>query len=169
MAKAKAKTKQQEDFRSELAFHEREWRLQRIGWAFIALVPLLALTGLFGSGPLSDVQVSVDGVGTLHYERFVRRGAHTVVTIEPSARGGSGQRVPVALASDYLEGFELEQITPEPVSTQLVAGRVIFEFERRGTAAAIAFHLQPERIGRHRTQVVVDSGPPLVMRQFTYP
>jgi hypothetical protein len=169
MAKSKTKTKEQEDFESELVFHRREWRVQRVGWVFMALLPLLALAGLFGEGPLSAVRVSNDAIGMLQYERFTRKGADTVVLIEPAARGTPAQTVQVALASDYLEAFKIEQITPEPASTQLANGRVVFEFQQAGAGAGIRFHLEPERIGTHDTELIVDSARPVTVRQFTYP
>lgn len=169
MAKAKTKTKDHEGFQSELAFHQREWRIQRIGWVFIALVPLLALAGFFGGGPLSEVRVTDAAVGTLQYERFVRRGAGTVVTIEPGANTRPAKGVRVALASDYLRAFRIEQITPEPSHTRLARGQVIYEFEQAEPGATITFHLQPQEIGTHRTELTVGASAPVTVRQFTYP
>jgi uncharacterized membrane protein YcaP (DUF421 family) len=55
MASANTKTKQQDGAESDLAFHRREWRLERIGWAGIAIVLLLALAGVFGGGLTESV------------------------------------------------------------------------------------------------------------------
>jgi hypothetical protein len=169
MTKTKTKTKEQEDFESELVFHRREWRVQRVGWVFMALLPLLALAGVFGEGPLSEVRVSNDAIAMLRYERFTRKGADTVVMIEPAAGGRSAQTLQIALASDYLGAFRIEQITPEPASAQAANGRIVFAFEQAEAGAGIRFHLKPQRIGAHSTELVVDSARPVTVRQFTYP
>jgi hypothetical protein len=41
------------DVAQNLAFTRREWLLRRIAWALVALTLLVALSGLFGGGPLS--------------------------------------------------------------------------------------------------------------------
>jgi uncharacterized membrane protein YcaP (DUF421 family) len=55
MTSTNTKTKQQEGTEFDLAFHRREWRIERIGWAGIAVVLLLALAGVFGGGLTESV------------------------------------------------------------------------------------------------------------------
>jgi uncharacterized membrane protein YcaP (DUF421 family) len=55
MTGANTKTKQQDGTESDLAFHRREWRIERIGWAGIAVVLLLALGGVLGGGLTESV------------------------------------------------------------------------------------------------------------------
>ncbi len=167
---AKPKSKTQENFGSEVAFHQWEWRVQRIGWVFIALVPLLALAGVFGGGgPLNVARVGDEATGTIEYERYTRKGDETMLTVEPAISSGSSGTVQVALPSDYFEAFVVEQIAPEPARAQLTDGRILYEFEHRGQGAAIIFYLQPRHIGSHTTSVAIGAGEAVTLRQFTYP
>lgn len=169
MAKPKTKTKAHEGFDSELAFHQREWRIERVGWAGIAIALLLALAGMFGGGPLSAVRVTDPASGTIEYERWLRNGTDTRLTITPAAGDESRDSVRVVLPDHYLEAFKVERVTPDPARTRLERGGVVYEFEHTGSGASITFHVRPERIGSHSAELVVGAGRPVVLRQFTYP
>src|SRR6266851_10114867 len=56
-----------EDMRLQDAF----WAWERATWAVIAIIVLIALTGLFAHGPLSERTVAEAGL-SLTYERFQR-------------------------------------------------------------------------------------------------
>lgn len=52
-----------------------EWRLQQLGWAVMALIVVLALLGVFSTGPLSwSSTTAADGTVEVQYQRFVRNG-----------------------------------------------------------------------------------------------
>jgi hypothetical protein len=151
---------------SELQFHEREWRMQRIGWALLALFLALALGGLFGNGPLS--RSHADGAaGRIEYERFVRYGLSTDLVVRPT---GSAQGVNrIELDARYLEAFRVERITPEPASVRISGPRVVYEFASSAPDAAISFHLRPQRLWRHSSAVSIDGGAPVAISQLAYP
>ncbi|HEV2128712.1 MAG TPA: hypothetical protein VGR22_08850, partial [Thermomicrobiales bacterium] len=66
----------------DIEFQEREWKVQRVGWALMLVVIVLALVGLFGTGPLSAVEREADdGTLVLEYQRFVRHGGRTTFSI----------------------------------------------------------------------------------------
>lgn len=155
------------DFESELAFHRTEWRVQRVGWIVLALFLLLALGGLFGSGPLSHVRTG-NSAGRIEYERFVRNGTPTnvVVTATTDAARGISR---VEITASYLEAFRIERITPEPTSVRIDGRQLLYEFASAAPGAAISLHILPQRPGRHSATVRIDGGAPLQLRQFTYP
>lgn len=52
-----------------------EWRFQQLGWAVMALIVVLALLGVFSTGPLSwSSTTAADGTVEVQYQRFVRNG-----------------------------------------------------------------------------------------------
>ena len=162
-----SRSRPQQDFDTELRFHRREWRYQRIGWAVLAFFLALALGGLFGNGPLSHVRAD-NPAGRIEYERFVRNGLSTELVVTPvtdAARGVSR----VAITADYLEAFRVERITPEPTAVRLSGQQLLYEFGSIAPGASISFHIHPQRVGRHDAEVRLDAGAPLAVRQFTYP
>ena len=75
-----------------MAGQRRAWRLERLGLAVLLGIVLVALSGLFASGPLSSRQLaSQDGRLQVEYERFGRIGAsHNLhVRLRPMQRGDS--------------------------------------------------------------------------------
>jgi hypothetical protein len=156
-----------EDLDRQLRFHRREWRVQRIGWVCVALFLALALAGLFGGGPLSRVYAE-GPEGRVEYERFVRSGAPTTLTVMPATGARHGvSRIEVTAA--YLEAFEVESITPEPSAVRMVGEQLVYEFAAAAPGASVSFHLQPQRLWRHRAQLTIDAGAPLEISQLTYP
>ena len=83
--------KQVEDLQvgEDLAFQERQWKVERIGWALMALIALAGLAGLFGGGPLSAATVGGDNLPLeVMYGRFVRHRTPTELTLPRLKRVG---------------------------------------------------------------------------------
>jgi len=163
-----AATRDEKEFRSEQQYHEREWIVQRLGWAAMAIFIAIALVGGFGAGPLSERRVGDAAVATLHYERFARYSSrsHIELTIASAAR--SHGTVSFELNESYLRDFELESIVPEPKSVEAHDDRVRFVFDASATPATIALDLLPERIGGKHAVFRV-AGRELRFDQFIYP
>ena len=156
----------QDDFESQLAFHRREWRIQRIGWVLVALFLALAAGGLFGNGPLS--RAHADGAtGRIEYQRFVRYGLSTDLVVTPAGSAQGVNRVEISAA--YLEAFRIEEITPEPAAVRMIGASLVYEFASAAPGASISFHIRPQRLWRHSAAVRIDGGAPLAMSQLTYP
>jgi hypothetical protein len=156
-----------EDLEKQLRFHRLEWRVQRFGWIVLSLFLALAFAGLFGGGPLSHAHA--DGAtGRVVYERFVRNGSPSEFVITP-ARGSARGVSRVEITADYLEAFRVERITPEPTTVRMSGGQLVYEFATAAPGASISFHVDPQKLWRHRAVVRIDGGPPLELWQLTYP
>lgn len=109
--------------------HEREWRVERVGWVVMALVVLLGLLGFWGSGVLSTVTTtSADGRLSVSYERFVRTIGQTSIVVHAdrgSARGGTLQ---LSVDQPCLASYQVQSMQPEPTVTTAVGDRLVFEF-----------------------------------------
>jgi hypothetical protein len=156
-----------EDLERQLRFHRLEWRVQRIGWIFVAVFLALAFAGLFGGGPLSHARAEA-ATGRIEYERFVRSGSPTELVVTPAS--GAQQGVSrIAIAADYLAAFRVQRVTPEPRTVRMAGGQLIYEFAASSSGAAISFDIDPQELWRHRAVVHIDDGPPLEIWQLTYP
>ena len=159
-----SRSRKPDDFESELIFHEKEWRIQRIGWIVLTIFLALAVAGLFGGGPLSHARVG-GAAGSIEYEHFARSGSSTDLVVTP-ASAGSVHRIEIP--SGYLEAFRIESITPEPTAVRMAGQRLIYEFAAGAPGSSISFHIHPQRLWRQRAVVRID-GAPLEIRQLTYP
>jgi hypothetical protein len=102
----------------DLDFQRREWRAQRVGWALLSVFLIGATLGVFGGGgPLSSTKARADdGRLRVEYERFVRVGASSEITIETGTALREGDAgFEVTLGRDYFDAIDIERAVPEPL------------------------------------------------------
>lgn len=101
----------------DMAFEQRDWLFQRIGWTAMLLVALAALAGLFGPSPWTRLTAGQPGTALwVEYYRFDRVEAPTDLKINlgPSAGLDGAKELRLWIDRDYTEGLNIEQISPEP-------------------------------------------------------
>jgi hypothetical protein len=154
----------------DLRFQHRTWRVQRVGWVVLALIVLAALAGLSGPGPLSNREATTDDL-KVEYERFVRHGAQTELQVSIDASALRSGQASISISRDYLDSFNLQHVTPSPVRVQAGedALKYVFASETANGSIEATFELQPDEIGGHSVSIALDGGPPVSIKQFTYP
>lgn len=146
-------------------FQRREWRFRRVGWIAMALLLVLSILGLFGSGVLSDTSARTAGL-EIRYPRFTRWRApddFEVVLTDLRAAGAE-----FWIAAEYLDGMDIDHVAPEPLRWVARDGRIHYEFAASGPDLRIRFHCTPTRPGCKRLRIGVAGGE-LQLWQFTYP
>lgn len=112
----------------DMAMQRRTWRIQRVGWAAMALVLLAALLGLFAEGPLSDTTLrSGDGRLEIEYPRFLRNGATSQMTLRFAT--GTAGTADVLLGPAIPRKLAFESIRPAPVASRTTFEGLILTFE----------------------------------------
>ena len=156
----------------DLPFQRREWVAERVAWAVMALLIAAALLGFFGTGPLSRTTAGDEaGPLWLDYERFARLLAPAPLRVHVGQGAARDGIVRVWIDRRYLDSVELQQVTPQPDSTELEAERLIFSFRQADGegAAVITFNMRPSRFGSLPGRVGLVEGPALQFQQFVYP
>jgi hypothetical protein len=97
-----------EDMRLQAAF----WAWERATWAVIIAILLIALTGLFAHGPLSQ-KTMADGALSLTYERFQRVTALTRLSARISVP--HGDEASLTLSPPFPDRFQIADIEPRPL------------------------------------------------------
>lgn len=167
-----AKSKQVGDLQidDDMNFQRKEWQVERIGWIVMALLALAGLLGLFGEGPLSNINAA-NGPIEVEYDRFERlmSPAQMVVQIAPEA--AQGEEVRLRVGRKLLDGLEVQDISPQPDSMELTPENIVYVFKVNEPNAPmrIKFDLQTAKAGSHSGQVGVESGAAVDVRQFIYP
>jgi hypothetical protein len=156
------------EYEAEEIFHRREWVMQRIGWAILALLLLAACAGLLGNGPLARRHIAM-AVGILSVDRFVRRDANTEWKFAPRLAASPTDKLEVRISSRFLERFRLAGITPEPRSQTAHADCVVFSFAALTPRVQIVFHVEPLRVGISEGKFQIGGSQPIVVKQFVYP
>ena len=160
------------EIEEDLEFTRRVWRAQRIGWVLLAAWVVAALLGVLGPGPLASSSASSpDGALRLEYGRFehFQRPFELEFAIGSDATRAELVRIWIDVA--YLERFDLERITPEPVATLAGADRQAFEFRalEPGRPMRVTFELEPRSAGRVEGRAGIDGGAELAFTQLVYP
>lgn len=156
----------------DLAFQAREWRLQRVAWSVMGLIIVAAMLGLFGTGPLSAATAGdAEGSLAVEYQRFVRHDGRTTVTVLVGEGQAVGDQVEVWVAADYLDGFEVRGVSPEPEEVRSEGGGLIYEFAVGDPTqrVEVTFSLQPRRMGRLTGEIGVPGGQTVTFGQLSYP
>ncbi len=149
-----------------------EWRLQKVGWAVMAVVVALALLGVFGTGPLSWTRASApDGSVEVEYQRFVRNGGDSTISIRVPASQVHNGEARLWLANEYLGNVEVNHIVPEPRS-QVAQGEgvlMIFEVADAATGLEATISATGDAVGIQSVRLAVAGGAPVDFWQLYYP
>jgi hypothetical protein len=156
----------------DLTFQRREWVIQRLGWAAMAVLLVAGVLGFFGSGPVSDRSVSAqDGAAQVSYSRFGRFGAPGTLLIElRDAQPDTSGTVQLGLSRDYAEGVRIEQVVPEPESVKTEEDWLVYEFALDAPALLrVSIEFMFEHRGELSGEVRFPDGATLTFEQFIHP
>jgi hypothetical protein len=160
------------DLAQDPEFERRSWAVERIGWVVLAMVGAAALAGLLGPGPLSNTTVGERGGSLwLEYSRFGRFRAPSTLRIHVGPNPSQQEQMRIWLSRDYLEGVQIEQVTPQPERVEAGPAQLtyVFAVSAADRPVVIIFSLKTAQIGRQRGCVGLADGPSLCFRQFIYP
>jgi hypothetical protein len=111
-----------ENMRLQNAF----WAWERATWVVLAIILLIALTGLFAHGPLSERTVGDAGL-SLTYERFQRVTALARLTARISV--SSGDEASLTLSPAFADNFQISDIEPRPLRSTAGPGGLELVFQ----------------------------------------
>jgi len=149
----------------------REWRFERGGWGVIALVLAAGFAGLFGDGALAAASAtSADGATVARYERIVRHGAPSDITLRLAPGTGRDSIVIVSLDEEYLRDVDVLHVSPEPLRVRAAAGRVEYHLLRLDPSRpmTVVLSVEPGAAGKRHAVVGTDEGT-LDLRQLVLP
>lgn len=133
MAKQRASSGDEEldlEIRQSAEFTQREWVVERVGWALLALFILAGLLGVFGWGPLTTVTARSDG-GTLavEYQTVGHHEADDSVRILVASEAAVDGTVTVELTGSWVSGVDISSVTPAPSTERAITDGVALEFD----------------------------------------
>ncbi len=156
----------------DMVFQRREWLVQRISWVLAGVVLVLALLGVFGTGPLSWTSTTTpDGLLHLEYERFARQLGMTALAVDIAPEAARQGEIRLQISQDYLGDVMVQKVTPEPLAVVNGAGKLTYVFttDEVTEPLKVSFDLRPDRVGVQHAEVGIEGAPPTRFRQFVYP
>lgn len=156
----------------QLDVQRRAWRIERIAWGALLAIIILAMLGLFGTGPISSTTAgNADDGLAVGYERFVRHDGRSSMQIRVGPDQVANGQVEVWIASAYLRDIEIEQVSPQPDTVRSDGDRDIFVFLADDPAAPVTITVtfRPSGIGRISGDIGIVGGPTVSLDQISYP
>lgn len=143
--------------------HKQGYVIQKIGWAILYLGLILAVAGVFGTGPLSYRTQSQNG-NSIEYERYLRYEAEAEMMFKLNDVKDS---ITLEIPQEYMEYVDLKSITPLPERNRTVNGVTTYYFPAGGTAN-IHCNLMARKTGSIKATIKLNTTPFTIAHQI-YP
>lgn len=149
----------------QMRFQRRMWAAERVGWAALTAIALLALNGLFGTGWLSKANVEGKDL-SIGYERFQRVAKLTEFSFRFAA--GEGERS-LHLSTAFQKNYEIVSIQPQPTRSQAGNDGLTFTFATSLAGGTVSLWAHPRSYGISEIEARSGNAPPLPFSVMVYP
>jgi hypothetical protein len=152
-----------EDMRLQNVF----WATERVVWALLGAIVLLALSGIFAHGPLGERTVG-DGALSLSYERFQRHTALSRLTVRMAAPNPG--EASLRFGPSLLDNFQIADIEPRPLRSSAGTGGLELVFLPPATGdLAIVIWAYPRSFGVFDLTAAADPQSRVAFSILVYP
>jgi hypothetical protein len=154
----------------DLRFQFRIWTIERIGWAAMLAILLIASAGLFGHGPIGVAAIEHESLH-MEYERFGRYHAPMNLRFTLGPVPQEHGRLTIWLPNRYLIHMRIVGIVPQPERMDVSSDglRFIFSAEKEPSTSLVVFHLHPDTVGAMTGSFALNDNRPISFHQFIYP
>jgi len=156
----------------DLGFQKGEWLVERISWCVGLAVLILALLGLFGTGPISSATAgSTDGPMFVEYQRFVRHDGEMSLSITVAPDQVHDGKVQIWLSKRYLDKVEIEGFSLEPDEVRSEGDGTVFVLLAEDTSEpiSITISMRSQMFGRIAGDIGIVDGSRVSVSQLSYP
>ncbi|PIJ49031.1 hypothetical protein BL250_17025 [Erwinia sp. OLTSP20] len=156
--------------KENMSWQRLEWRIQRLGAAWLFIMVIAGACGLFSKGWLShQTLISADGRLQVEYERFGLFDSDMTMTIRERQRG-RGPLV-ITLSSQAMDNFQLQTLQPQPLRAVSSQHQMTLSWSRDSlqNGASVWLGLQPQKPGRYPVTISTPEGSRLQFTQWIYP
>ncbi len=155
---------------SDLEFQRRWWKFERAIWIFFTLLIVLDVLGVFGRGPLAKARLrAADGSAEVTYERIERHKTPSVLTAHFGPSAIQDGKVRLWVSDDLVKELGNQRVSPQPESSRLERGGILYTFPAGAPPLAVQFSLEPSSIGRASISLEVQGRDRLSANIFVMP
>jgi len=146
----------------DLRHHQRQWRVERIGWLVMATILAAAGAGLLGGGPLSEATVGAEGsTWRIEYDRFERYHSPAELRFHVDGAMAAEGAIGLRLGHDFLRAATDIQFEPSPRSEEVVPDGALWVFAASdatpGRTAVITVSYEADDFGPLSIRASVES------------
>ncbi len=160
------------EINEDLDFEKRFWIIQRVGWAVLILIILLALLGFFGDGVLSNAKAGQENAGVwLDYPQFARYKNQFRIAVHVETAAINENEIPIRLNRSYLDRARVDGISPAPDNERSSYEWITYLFTRQqeDSSLTVYFYVTPFRAGVLPGMLQSPDGRPVNFSQFVFP
>jgi hypothetical protein len=146
------------DIDEDVTFQQKEWRVQRIGFALLCAFVVAAALGVTGmGGPLSSGNAGRrDDPVFVEFERFVRRGAKATITLHLHSVPGP---VRFWVSAPYFEHVRVESVAPQPQIVEVEQNRHVYTIQSGLPDVTVTLDVEHRTVGPLDAAVGLVDGP----------
>lgn len=154
----------------DLEFQERWWKFERGVWIFFVLVLIADLLGAFGRGWLAKAERrTADGMLDVKYERIERASTPSVMTVQFGRGAIRDGRARLFVSESVVKELGAQRIVPQPESSTIGDGGVVYTFPATTPPATIQLQLQPSFAGLQTFSIGLPAGEQVTAKVFVVP
>jgi hypothetical protein len=160
------------DIPSEATFEEKEWKLERFGWAVMALMIVAGALGLLGGeGLLNTIRLgSPDERVWVEYPRVVRSQAPFELKIYSAAEPSFIGATTVHINKSYADTFIVESASPTVLQHYITPSVISYDFATpQDGPASIILRVKPTTFGLKHATISVEGAGSQTFRQIILP
>jgi hypothetical protein len=132
----------------DVEFQRRWWKFEKIIWIVFILTVVLDLAGVFGRGPLAKAhKVTIDDAMDVSYERIERTGTPSILIVRFGETAIRNQQSQLWANEDLVTKLGNRQIAPQPATSVVGQGGILYTFPATMLPASAVFSLQPSAPG----------------------
>ncbi len=139
----------------DLHFQRKWWRFEKGVWIVFLVIVLLDIAGVFGRGPAANARGRTQGgMMVVDYERIERFSTPSILTIHfgPSAVR-DGKKIQLWVSDSLVHQFGNQRIVPQPASSVIGNGGILYTFASTPLPDSVDFALQPANPGIYSLQM----------------
>jgi hypothetical protein len=133
---------------ADLDFQRRWWRGERVIWIIFAAILVSDVLGCFGRGPLAKAHLRArDASMEVDLERIERFGTPSVMNIRFGPAAIHDGQVRLWVSESLIKSLGNQRVVPQPATSVLSEQGILYTFPATGSAAGVAFAMQPAKPG----------------------
>ena len=128
----------------DLQFQERWWTFERVIWSVFALILLADVLGVFGAGWLARARIADPASGMqVRYDRVARTGTPNTLAVQFGPDAAVAGKVQLVVSDSVVKGLGAQRISPQPQTSAIAAGGMIYTFPAGNPPGSVEFELAP--------------------------
>jgi hypothetical protein len=154
----------------DLKFQRHWWRFENAVWVLFTVLVVLDVCGVFGRGPAAKAHArSADGALNVSYERVERFSTPSILDVRFDPSAIHDGKVQLWVNEPMIKALGTQRVVPQPLSSVVGDGGILYTFPVSNTPASIQFALEPASPGIFQLALRVPGGQMLTKKIVVMP